>query len=83
LANASLRLLEKEQGENSKSAAAMECEWGMKMWLKFYSMLPIRLFLEEPSFLQPMGTVIHLTVKHGEEVRKIDVTLDVTLKDGL
>ena len=30
---------------------------------------------EEPAFLQPVGTVLHLTVKHGEEVRKLDVKL--------
>ncbi len=30
---------------------------------------------EEPAFLQPVGTVVHLTVKRGAEVRKIDVTL--------
>jgi C-terminal processing protease CtpA/Prc len=30
---------------------------------------------EEPAFQQPVGTVVHLTVKRGDEVRKIDVTL--------
>jgi hypothetical protein len=30
---------------------------------------------DEPAFLQPVGTVVHLAVKRGEEVRKIDVTL--------
>jgi C-terminal processing protease CtpA/Prc len=30
---------------------------------------------EEPAFLQPVGTVVHLTVKRGEELSKIDVTL--------
>ncbi len=30
---------------------------------------------EEPAFLQPVGTVVRLTVKRGDAVRKIDVTL--------
>ena len=29
----------------------------------------------DPAFLRPVGTVVHLTVKRGDEVRKIDVTL--------
>lgn len=29
----------------------------------------------DPAFLQPAGTVVHRTVKRGDEVRKIDVTL--------
>jgi hypothetical protein len=29
----------------------------------------------DPAFLQPVGTAVHLTVRRGNEVRKIDVTL--------
>ena len=30
---------------------------------------------DEPAFFQPAGTVVHLTVNHGNEVRKVSVTL--------
>ena len=29
----------------------------------------------DPAFLQPVGTIVHLTVKRGDRVRRIDVTL--------
>jgi hypothetical protein len=30
---------------------------------------------DDPAFLQPVGTVVHLTVQRGDKIRKIDVTL--------
>jgi hypothetical protein len=60
LANASLRLLEKDRGEDSKGAAAIECERGMKMWLKkderqsiglLYGRLPADSFWPMQTFL--------------------------------
>jgi C-terminal processing protease CtpA/Prc len=30
---------------------------------------------DDPAFLQPVGTVVHLTIQHGDKIRKIDVTL--------
>ena len=30
---------------------------------------------DEPAFLQPVGTVVHLTIKRGDEVQRIDVKL--------
>ncbi len=30
---------------------------------------------DDPAFLQPVGTVVHLTIQHGNKIRKIDVTL--------
>jgi S1-C subfamily serine protease len=30
---------------------------------------------DDPAFLQPVGTVVHLAIQRGGKIRKIDVTL--------
>jgi len=30
---------------------------------------------DDPAFLQPIGTVVHLTLQHGDKIRTIDLTL--------
>jgi S1-C subfamily serine protease len=30
---------------------------------------------DDPAFLQPVGTTVHLTIQRGDKLREIDVTL--------
>ena len=35
----------------------------------------------DPAFLQPVGTVVYLTVKRGDEVRNIDLTSGICFRN--